>query len=69
MMTAKSRKLFILNQYKSKGLKNQGESMKLIKIFLISLMLLAISMMFLGCNNQPRDTGQEREQEQAQPKK
>ena len=43
--------------------------MKLIKIFLISLMLFAISMMFLGCNSQPRDTGQEREQEQAQPQK
>ena len=44
--------------------------MKLIKIFLISITLLAISMMFLGCNGQPRDTGQEREQEQeqAQPK-
>jgi len=42
--------------------------MKLIKIFLISLMVFAISMMFLGCNSQPRDTGQEREQEQAQPK-
>ena len=45
--------------------------MKLIKIFLISIMLFAIAMMFLGCNSQPRDTGQERkqEQDQAQPKK
>jgi len=43
----------------------------MIKIFLISITLFAISMMFFGCSSQPRDTGQEREQEQdqAQPKK
>jgi hypothetical protein len=40
--------------------------MKLIKIFLISLVLCAISIMFLGCYNQPSDTGKEREQEQEQ---
>jgi hypothetical protein len=40
--------------------------MKLIKIILISLVLFAISTMFISCANQPSDTGKEREQEQEQ---
>ena len=40
--------------------------MKLVKILIISLILLVISIIFLGCSDQPSDAGKEREQEQEQ---